>query len=128
MRRRTNSQLRFWSVGKAASHDMPASDRGLTARLLWPRLRRVFLANNGGQAKIREASEYLGSNIRAVLVIAEIFSEHFFASVRSREARFNGYPRDEEPPDSILVLSDGWRALAQVTFVPRYEPVAPGAA
>jgi hypothetical protein len=59
----------------------------------------VFLANDRGQAKVREASEHLGSNIGTVLVVAEVFSEQFFASVRSREPRLDGYPRNRESPN-----------------------------
>jgi len=59
----------------------------------------VFLANNRSQAKVREASERLGSNIGTVLVVTEVFSEHLFASVWSGEARFNGYPRNGESPN-----------------------------
>jgi hypothetical protein len=58
----------------------------------------VFLANNRGHAKVREASQRLGSNIRTILVVAEVFGEQFFASVWSREARFNDYPRNGDPP------------------------------
>jgi hypothetical protein len=79
----------------------------------------VFLANDRGQAKVGEASEHLGSDIRTVFVVADVFGEQFFASVRSREARFNGYSRNGESPNLILLLSDGWGAFAQVTFVPR---------
>ena len=67
--------------------------------LLCPRLRRVFLANNRGQAKVCEASEHLGSNIGTILVVAEVFGEQFFASVRSREARVNGHSRNGESPN-----------------------------
>src|SRR5580658_546958 len=69
------------------------------SRLLLPRLRRVFLANNRGQAKVSEASEHLGGNIGAVLVVTEVFGEQFFSSVRSREAGLDGYPRNRESPN-----------------------------
>jgi hypothetical protein len=77
-----------------------------TSRLLLPRLRRVFLADNRGQAKVSEASEHLGSNIGTVLVVTEIFSEQFFASVWSGEARLDRYPRNRESPNRTLLLSD----------------------
>ncbi len=59
----------------------------------------MFLADNRGQAKVREAAEYLGGNIRTALVVAEVFSEQFFASVRSRETRLNGYLRNGGSPN-----------------------------
>jgi hypothetical protein len=62
-----------------------------------PRLRRVLLANNRGKAKVRKASENLGGNIGTVFMVTEVFSEQFFAPVRSGEARFNGNPRNRIP-------------------------------
>jgi hypothetical protein len=90
------------TVKKHSRQDLRA---GLAAGLLLARLRRVFLANNRGQAKVGEASEHLGGNIGTVLVVAEVFGEQFFVSVWSREARFDGYPRNRRIPPPVL--SDG---------------------
>jgi hypothetical protein len=58
----------------------------------------VLVANGSDKAQPQNASEHLGSNIGAVRMVAEIFSQLFFAPVRSRAARFNRYLRNGEGP------------------------------
>jgi len=58
----------------------------------------VLVASGGHSADLSHATESLGSNIGAVRVIAEIFSEQFFASVRRHEARFDRYLRNRRIP------------------------------
>jgi len=71
----------------------------------------VFLAHNGGQAKVSEASKHLGSNIGTVLVVTEVLGEQFFASVWSGEARLDGYPRNWRIPQLDTLLSIVWGLL-----------------
>ncbi len=58
----------------------------------------MLVARGDGKAELRHASEYLGSNIGTVRVVAQIFREQLFAPVRSREACLNRYLRNGESP------------------------------
>jgi hypothetical protein len=62
--------------------------------LLGPRSRRVLITNDRDQAELRHTSEHPGRDIGATWVVADIFSEQFFAPVRRCEARFNRYLRN----------------------------------
>jgi len=58
----------------------------------------VLVARSDGKADLHRSSEHLGSNIGTAQVVAEIFSELFFAPVRSREACLNRHLRNGESP------------------------------
>jgi len=59
----------------------------------------VLVANGSDKTYLRHASEHLGSNIGAIRMVAEIFREYFFVSVRSREARLLSLLEEWEIPD-----------------------------
>ena len=75
----------------------------------------MLVAYGCNSADLFHAPEHLSSNVGTVRVIAEIFSEQFFAPVRSREARPNRYLRNGGTPNRSPPLSNGKRALAPVT-------------
>jgi hypothetical protein len=74
-------------------------------RLLGPGFAHVLVANGYDKAEFPRASERMDSNIGTPRVIAEIFSEQFFAAVWSLEARLDRYLRNGEPPNQLLPLS-----------------------
>jgi hypothetical protein len=51
-------------------------------------------ANHGHEPKLHNATEHMCSNIGAAWVVAKVFRENFFAAVRSRKARLDGYLRN----------------------------------
>jgi hypothetical protein len=57
----------------------------------------VLVANHGHEAKLHNATEDVSGNIGAAGVVANVFCENFFATVWSRDASFNGYPRNRVP-------------------------------
>jgi hypothetical protein len=59
----------------------------------------MLVANDGGIAEFHHTTEYLGSNMGASRVVTEIFSEQFFAPVRSRETRLDRHLRNGESPN-----------------------------
>jgi hypothetical protein len=64
----------------------------------------VLVANSGNTTQLQDASEHLGRYIGTVRVVAEIFSEQFFAPVGSGKARVDRYLRNREFPNSILIV------------------------
>jgi hypothetical protein len=58
----------------------------------------VLVANGSDKLEFRHASQHLGSNIRTLWVVAEVFRYQFFAPVRSGKARLDRYLRNEESP------------------------------
>ena len=65
----------------------------------------MLVANGSDKTYLRHASEHLGSNIGAIRMVAEIFREYFFVSVRSREARLYRYWRNGKYLTKILMGS-----------------------
>jgi len=76
----------------------------------------VVLTNCSLKAEFRQASEPTGSNIGTARVVAKVFRKLFFASVRSREARFNRYLRNRDLLSGTAQIISASTALAQVTF------------
>jgi hypothetical protein len=74
----------------------------------------VLVAHGCHDADFSHAAEHLSCNIGAVRVVAQIFSEKFFAAVRSREAGLYCYRRNGRSPGRIFALSDGEGTIAQV--------------
>ena len=74
---------------------MLASLREAVSRL---RFGCVLVTNDRDEAELRCVSEHAGSNVGTARVVAEIFSEYFFASVRSREARLDRHLRNGQSP------------------------------
>ena len=62
--------------------------------LLGPRSRRVLITNDRDEAELRHTSERPGRDIGTTRVVTNIFSEQFFAPIRSRKARFDRYQRN----------------------------------
>ena len=58
----------------------------------------MLIANDSDSSEFHHASEHLGSNIGTAGVVTEIFSEQFFAPVRSREARLDRHLRNGSIP------------------------------
>ena len=58
----------------------------------------MLVANDRDQTELRCVSKDVGSNVGTAQMVAEIFSEHFFASARSREARLDRYLRNGQSP------------------------------
>ena len=54
----------------------------------------MLVANDNDMAQFHHASKHVGSNIGTTGVIAEVFSEEFFAPVRRCEARLDRYLRN----------------------------------
>jgi hypothetical protein len=54
----------------------------------------VLIANGYDKAELPRASERMGSNIGTPRLVAEIFSEQFFAAVRIGQARLDRYLRN----------------------------------
>ena len=69
----------------------------LSRSALGSRLWDVLVANHGHDAKLRNATEHMYSNIGAARVVAKVFRENFFAAVRSRKTRLDGYLRNGVP-------------------------------
>ena len=59
----------------------------------------VLVTNGYGKAEFPRASERVGGNIRTSRVIAQIFSEQFFATVWRLEARLDRYLRNGGSPN-----------------------------
>jgi hypothetical protein len=49
----------------------------------------MFVANHGGKAYVRRASQHLGSDVRTARMVTHEFCKQFFASVRIDEARLD---------------------------------------
>jgi hypothetical protein len=62
----------------------------------------VLVAHRYDNAELHYATERAGSNVRTSWVVAEIFSEQFFAPVWSLKARLDRYLRNGESPNRIL--------------------------
>ena len=79
-------------------------DDGLTERYsrmalsLRSRLRCVLVANDSDIAESHRASKDLSRDIGTVRMVAEIFTEQFFAPVRSLEASSDRHLRNRESP------------------------------
>ena len=72
--------------------------------MLVPGFVYVLVTNGRGKAEFPRASERVGGNIRTSRVIAQIFSEQFFATVWRLEARLDRYLRNGRSPDRLLVF------------------------
>ena len=53
--------------------------------------RKMFVANQNARTKFRQDSEQTSGWIRAARVVADVFPERFFATVRAYDARFDDY-------------------------------------
>ena len=67
----------------------------------------MVVANHGHEAELRNATEHASTNIGTPRVVANVFRENFFATVWSRNARLNRYPRNGSlPAGCVYYLPD----------------------
>ena len=65
----------------------------------------MLVTNGCGKAEFPRASERVGRDIRTSRVVAEIFSEQFFATIWRLEARLDRYLRNGGSPNRLVLLS-----------------------
>ena len=76
----------------------------------------MLVANDSGPVEFHHAPEHLGSDVRTARLIAQIFREKLFVSVRSPEACFDRYLRNGRSPNEPN-MSDAKKRFVQVVFV-----------